>query len=298
MLVISLAGWQSGTGSWSHLSNQEQKKPFIADIVKDSRKQIKKQKSSVIFGFIMTIIVSLVPLHFLCYGASHSVLILLSGFDYLLFSLLNNPLNWSMSGMLALTVFLFAILLPKRKVSQRKPMTTARIAEIGVVTAAVAVVYLTTAWIIDAILPYVGCVGRTIAVAVFLSGVRHYKWWELFLITTLSLLITLVIIPCPINTIAIPISMAFVLVYGLLRRHTPPWISITLGTFMAYMVMMASVAFINPDRFWENFVAALSLSWILLIIIPLIIWWRTRKNAEVNCQGCDKDCDRFSMGKN
>ncbi|MEZ4812960.1 MAG: hypothetical protein R2883_05665 [Caldisericia bacterium] len=63
----------------------------------------------------------------------------------------------------------FVIFLPNRKIKDKTPMTTARIAEIGVVTAAVAVVYLTTAWLIDALLPYIGCVARTIAVAVFLS---------------------------------------------------------------------------------------------------------------------------------
>ncbi|MEZ4812961.1 MAG: hypothetical protein R2883_05670 [Caldisericia bacterium] len=62
------------------------------------------------------------------------------------------------------------------------------------------------------------------------------------------MVITLIIIPCPINTIAIPISMAFTIVYGLLRRYAPTWLAITHSTGPGtYIVMIASIAFINPS---------------------------------------------------
>lgn len=195
--------------------------PSILGIAKENA----ERKKSGLFAIVLGIVLSLGLIGFFIWtqfvGTANVLHGIFDGLNSLLLALLTNPIAWGMATMLIIVLFTFIALLPRKERTERKPMSTARIAEVGVVTAAVAVVYLTTAWLIDALIPYIGCVARTIVVAVFLSGVRHYKLWELFLITTMSLVITLIILPCPINAIAIPISMAFVLVYGALRRHTP-----------------------------------------------------------------------------
>lgn len=188
--------------------------PSILGIAKENA----ERKKSGLFAIVLGIVLSLGLIGFFIWtqfvGTANVLHGIFDGLNSLLLALLTNPIAWGMATMLIIVLFTFIALLPRKERTERKPMSTARIAEVGVVTAAVAVVYLTTAWLIDALIPYIGCVARTIVVAVFLSGVRHYKLWELFLITTMSLVITLIILPCPINAIAIPISMAFVLVYG------------------------------------------------------------------------------------
>lgn len=260
--------------------------------------EIRKQRRYVglVFSTIFALLVVGIGVIILLFDLDLVLRFAFSNLNRLFLSILNNSLLWIFAFSLIIVIFLFEIFLPKRQVKS-KPMSTARIAEIGVITAAVAVIFIMTGWLVDTLLPFIGCISRTSAVAVFLSGIRHYRWWELLLITTLALVIAVIIYPCPMNIIAIPISIAFVTVYGLLRRHMPPWASISIGAVFAYLTMIAMIAIVSPENFWMEFRFVLMYSWVFLLIIPGLIWWRTRKQQTIKCYGCDKDCDRYSIGR-
>ncbi len=269
------------------------------DITKLTRDNQRKKQHGVIAGIFTTIIVLLVVglgIAIIISSLNDVLRFLLSGLDNILTAIISSPFIWIFGFSIAVFIFIFEIFLPKTR-AKSKRLSTARIAEIGVVTAAVAVIFVMTGWLVDTLLPFIGCISRTSAVAVFLSGIRHYRWWELLLITTLALVIAVIIYPCPMNIIAIPISIAFVTVYGLLRRHVPPWASISIGAIFAYLVMVAMIALVSPENFWREFRFVLMYSWVFLLIIPLLIWWRTRKQETIKCHGCDKDCARFGIGK-
>jgi len=174
---------------------------------------------------------------------------------------------------------------------KRQPISVKRIAEIGVVTAAVVVVFLATAWFIDALIPYIGCVIRTITVAVFITGLRHYTTWELFLINTMASIFYFLLIPCPINAIAIPIAMSFIIIYNSLRRYLQPWLVVTLASIAAYGAMIASLAVWDMSSFYNNFMTALKLTIFLVPVIPLLAWWRQKRSTQVACTGCTQKCD-------
>ena len=268
----------------------------ITNLAREGEIQKQRRYVGLVFSTIFALIVVGAGVTILLFDLDSVLRFAFSNLNRLFLSILNNSLLWIFASSLVIVIFLFEIFLPKRQVKS-KPMSTARIAEIGVITAAVAVIFIMTGWLVDTLLPFIGCISRTSAVAVFLSGIRHYRWWELLLITTLALVIAVIIYPCPMNIIAIPISIAFVTVYGLLRRHMPPWASIGVGAVFAYLTMIAMIAIVSPENFWMEFRFVLMYSWVFLLIIPGLIWWRTRRQQTMQCYGCDKDCDRYSIGK-
>lgn len=174
---------------------------------------------------------------------------------------------------------------------KRSKIPTDRIAELGVVTAAVTVVYIFTGPLIDNIIPYVGCILRTIAVGVFLSGVRHYAVWELLLINIIASTFYFFFIPCLNSFIGIPAAFVFVATYASLRRYMQAWLVTTIASILSYGAMIAVLAIWEPSKFYEKFMTALSWSWILLIAIPLLAWWRQRRSNDVGCAGCTMSCE-------
>lgn len=60
-------------------------------------------------------------------------------------------------------------------------------------------------------------------------------------------------------------------------------------------MMIASIGIYSPEQFWDYVKTAFSFSWLLLVVIPLVAWWRQRKQAEIPCHGCDMSCDSDSV---
>lgn len=173
----------------------------------------------------------------------------------------------------------------------KKGIPLRRIAELGIVTAAITVVYLFTAPIIDNLIPYVGCVIRSIMVAVFLSGTRHYLGWELLLMTVMSSLFYFFMVPCLNSAIGIPATIMFMLVYMPLRRYLQAWLVVSIASIFAYGGMLLTLLLWNPEGFGAKFVVALSWSWILLIVVPLLAWWRQSRSKQIGCAGCNMSCE-------
>ena len=181
----------------------------------------------------------------------------------------------------------------------KKQITTKRIAEVGVMSAALVVVFLVTAPIVDTLLPFVGCMIRTIAMAIFISGFRHYSGLDFFLINFFGSVIYFLLYPCMWTVLSMPLSIAFVLVYNLLRRKVQPWLSITVGVVFAYFVLIATLPFVAMNegditQFWDYFYTTLKFSWALVVLVPLI-WWRQKRLKVVSCAGCSMDCNTVSL---
>ncbi len=182
---------------------------------------------------------------------------------------------------------------------QKKQISTKRIAEVGVMSAALVVVFLVTAPIVDTLLPFIGCMIRTIAMAIFISGFRHYPGLDFFLINMFGSVIYFVLYPCMWTALSMPISIAFVLMYNLVRRRLQPWLSITIGVAFAYIVLIATLPFAAMNegditQFWNYFNTTLKFSWALVLIVPLA-WWRQKRSKIVSCTGCNMDCNTVSL---
>lgn len=173
----------------------------------------------------------------------------------------------------------------------RKGIPLRRIAELGIVTAAITVIYIFTAPIIDNLIPYVGCVIRTIAVAIFLSGIRHYFGWELLLMTFVSAIFYFVFYPCLYSFIGIPASLVFMTIYMALRRYLQAWLVTSIASIFAYMAMIATLLFWSPDLFMQKFTTALSFSWVFVLVVPLLAWWRQTRSKQIGCAGCNMSCE-------
>ena len=185
---------------------------------------------------------------------------------------------------------------------KKKPIPTQRIAEVGVMTAAVVVVFLITGAIVDSLLPFIGCLIRTIAVAIFISGFRHYSGFEFLMINFFGSVIYFLLYPCTYTLLSMPISMSFVLVYNVLRRRVQPWLSISIGVVVAYMVMIAMLPLVSMNnvgdysKFIEYFNTILKWSWFLLLLVP-VAWWRQKRNKVLSCTGCNMDCNTVSLNQ-
>lgn len=182
---------------------------------------------------------------------------------------------------------------------QKKTISTQRIAEVGVMSAALVVVFLVTGAIVDSILPFIGCMIRTIALAIFISGFRHYSGLEFFLINLFGSVIYFLLYPCPNTALSMPISMSFVLVYNILRRKVQPWIAIMVGVVAAYIVLIAVLPLLavqanDITKFWEYLNTTLKWSVFLLVLVP-VAWWRQKRSKVVSCTGCDMDCNSVSL---
>lgn len=173
----------------------------------------------------------------------------------------------------------------------RKGIPLRRIAELGIVTAAITVIYIFTAPITDNLIPYVGCVVRTIAVAVFLSGIRHYLGWELLLMTFASAALYFFYIPCLNSFIGIPSAILFMVIYMSLRRYLQAWLVVSIASLFAYLGMIATLLAWSPDLFAQKFVTALSFSWVFVLAIPLLAWWRQTRSKQIGCAGCNMSCE-------
>lgn len=182
---------------------------------------------------------------------------------------------------------------------QNKKISTQRIAEVGVMSAALVVVYLVTGAVVDTFLPFIGCMIRTIAMAIFISGFRHYSGFEFFIINFFGSLIYFLLYPCPSTALSMPISMSFVLVYNILRRKVQPWIAILVGVVVAYMVLIAVLPLLalrtaNITKFWEYLNTTLKWSVFLLVLVP-VAWWRQKRSKIVSCAGCNMDCNTVPL---
>lgn len=192
--------------------------------------------------------------------------------------------------------------LKKLVAPKKKGVSTQRIAEVGVMTAAVVVVFLVTGVIVDSFLPFVGCLIRTIAMAIFISGFRHYSGFEFFMINLLGSLIYFLLYPCTYTLLSLPISMSFVLVYNLLRRRLQPWLSVTIGIVFAYIVMVAMLPLVSLNntgdlsKFWDYFSTTLKWSGFLVVLVP-IAWWRQKRSKVLSCTGCSMDCNTVSLNQ-
>lgn len=191
--------------------------------------------------------------------------------------------------------------LKKLVAPKNKTIPTQRIAEVGVMSAALVVVFLVTGAIVDSLLPFIGCMIRTIALAIFISGFRHYSGLEFFLINLFGSIIYFLLYPCPSTALSLPISMSFVLVYNILRRRVQPWIAILVGIAFAYMVLIAVLPLLALNagdilKFWEYFNTTLKWSWFLLLLVP-VAWWRQKRSKVLSCTGCAMDCNTVSLNQ-
>ena len=182
---------------------------------------------------------------------------------------------------------------PKKKIS------TQRIAEVGVMSAALVVVYLVTGAIVDSLLPFIGCMIRTIALAIFISGFRHYSGLEFFLINLFGSVIYFLLYPCPSTALSLPISMGFVVVYNILRRKVQPWIAILVAVVFAYIILIGVLPLLalnvgDVTKFWEYLNTTLKWSVFLVILVP-VAWWRQKRSKVVSCAGCNMDCNTVSL---
>jgi hypothetical protein len=182
---------------------------------------------------------------------------------------------------------------------EKKQISTQRIAEVGVMSAALVVVYLVTGAIVDSLLPFIGCMIRTIAMAIFISGFRHYSGLEFFLINLFGSVIYFLLYPCPSTALSMPISMSFVIVYNILRRKVQPWIAILIGVVVAYIVLIAVLPLLalkaeDITKFWEYLNTTLKWSVFLLVLVP-VAWWRQKRSKIVSCTGCNMDCNTVPL---
>jgi hypothetical protein len=189
--------------------------------------------------------------------------------------------------------------LKKIVAGKKKPISTQRIAEVGVMSAALVVVFLVTGAVVDSLLPFIGCMIRTIAMAIFISGFRHYSGLEFFLINLFGSIIYFLLYPCPSTALSLPISMSFVLVYNILRRKIQPWLAIMIGIVFAYMVLIAVLPLLalnagDITKFWEYFNTTLKWSGFLLLLVP-VAWWRQARSKVLSCTGCTMDCNSVSL---
>jgi hypothetical protein len=178
-----------------------------------------------------------------------------------------------------------------RMAKPKKGIPLRRIAELGIVTAAITVVYLFTAPIIDNLIPYVGCVVRSIMVAVFLSGTRHYLGSELLLMTLMSSLLYFFMVPCLNSAIGIPATIMFMLVYMPLRRYLQAWLVVSIASIFAYGGMIVTIMLWYPEGFGPKMIVAISWSWILVLVVPLLAWWRQARSKQIGCAGCNMSCE-------
>ncbi len=174
---------------------------------------------------------------------------------------------------------------------KRPGVPVKRIAELGVVTAAITVIYFFTAPFIDNLIPYIGCVIRTIAIGVFLTGIRHYSGWELLLMSGVSSLLYFFMLPCFNTALGIPVAIVFMAVFLALRRYVQPWIAIAIGSLFGYAMMVLMLFIWEPSKFVDKFVTALMWSPLLVIVVALLAWWRQGRTNQIGCSGCTASCD-------
>ena len=150
------------------------------------------------------------------------------------------------------------------------------------------VFYLLVAVIVDAILPYLGCIIRPIIYLTLISSRFHFRKRELIYISVIAALLYAMVVPCPVNFASIPVSFIFALISNMGRNKFNPFIMTISATFSAFAALPILTYFFSrkPSDFW-----IILKSFPIIVVVGIVVGFIRWKFGKVNCMGCDL-CDR------
>lgn len=161
---------------------------------------------------------------------------------------------------------------------------TAKIARLGLMTAATVIFYLQIGPWIDVILPLVGCILRPMIVVFFLTTFFHLQSIEIIAPTLFGSALYAFLVACPfgwISMLFVPVSLLYAIVYIKLRNKVNPVINFMVSGVGAGILYLIFVTFLLPAQF-----SSILMYFPIILVVAFFLGIIQSYAGRVECNKC------------
>lgn len=165
---------------------------------------------------------------------------------------------------------------------------TAKIARLGLLTAASVIIYLQIGIWIDVILPLVGCILRPMIVVFILTSFFHLQSIEIIAPTLFGSAMYAFFVSCPfgwISLLFVPASLLYAVIYTNLRNKIGPELNFLISGAGAGALYLIFITLLLPTQF-TDVIKYTPVILVLAFALGLIQRFSGRVKCN-KCSGCD-----------